>query len=71
MDKLFYVVGEEKGQTAYYAGWWCMYNQPLLTNWPRLDAKKMKRANANRVRRRLEDPVIWGGKWRLVEVPDE
>ena len=64
---LFLVVGREKERTAYYAGWWHTYNQPLFTNHPLNSPKKMSRANANRVRRRLEDPVIWGGEWRIKE----
>jgi hypothetical protein len=67
MEALFYVVGEEKHQTAFYCGWWHTYNQPLFSN-STFGAKRMKRANANRVRRRLEDREIWGGEWRLVEV---
>lgn len=65
-DARFYVVGEHKDQTAYYCGWWHSYGEPLLTNHPDNGAKPMKRENANRVRRRLENPKIWGGKWRLV-----
>lgn len=65
--KEFYVVGEEKDGPAYYCGWWGMYNQPLFSR-NTFGARRMKRANANRVRRRLEDPNLWGGKWRLVEV---
>ena len=68
-DQLFYVVGTEKGVPAYYCGWWHTYNQPLFTRYPRLDGKKMSRHNANRVRRRLENPKIWGGKWRLEPAP--
>lgn len=67
-ESLFYVVGEHKDQTAYYCGWWHTYGEPLFVNGPILEAKKMRRANANRVRRRLENPKIWGGKWRLVSV---
>lgn len=66
----FLVVGFEKGRTAYYSGWWQSYNQPLFTNHPHLAAKQMSRANANRVRRRLEDPTIWGGEWKIVAVND-
>jgi len=65
--KLFYVVGTEKGQVAYYSGWWHTYNQPLFDN-STYHAKRMTRANANRVRRRLESPGVWGGEWKLVEV---
>lgn len=68
MQDLFYVVGVEKSLTAYYCGWWHANNQPLFAHHPSLGAKKMSRANANRVRRRLEDPSIWGGKWTLVQV---
>lgn len=64
-EALFYVVGLHKDQTAYYCGWWHTYGEPLLTNGPYLEAKKMRRANANRVRRRLENPRIWGGTWKL------
>lgn len=66
----FLVVGEEKGQPAYYSGWWHTYRQPLFTHHPALAAKLMSRANANRVRRRLENPEIWGGKWRVVSLSD-
>jgi len=52
---------------AYYCGWWHLNNEPLLTNHASLGAKKMKRANANRIRRRLENPEIWGGQWFLEE----
>jgi hypothetical protein len=62
---MFYVVGEHKGMVAYYCGWWHPYGEALLSN-TIFGAKKMKRANANRVRRRLENPEIWGGKWKLV-----
>ncbi len=62
---LFYVVGEHKSQTAYYCGWWHTYGEPLLAHHPSLGAKSMTRPNANRVRRRLENPEIWGGIWRL------
>lgn len=62
---LFYVVGEDKGQKAYYSGWWHTYNQPLFSHHRDLSSKAMSRANANRVRRRLENPKIWGGKWKL------
>jgi hypothetical protein len=65
---LFYVVGEHKSQTAYYCGWWHTCGEPLLAHHPSLGAKTMTRANANRVRRRLESPEIWGGTWRLEEV---
>ena len=65
---LFHVVGHENGMTAYYCGWWHTYGQPLLAHHPSLGAKAMTRSNANRVRRRLESPDIWGGEWRLVEV---
>jgi hypothetical protein len=67
-EPLFYVVGEHKNQTAYYCGWWHTYGEPLLTQHPSLGAKPMKRAGANRIRRRLENPEIWGGDWRLVPV---
>jgi hypothetical protein len=66
----FYVVGYEKHQVAYYSGWWHTYGQPLFSHAPTLGAKAMSRANANRVRRRLENPRIWGGKWRIVRVAD-
>lgn len=62
---LFYVVGEHKGQRAYYCGWWHAYGEALLAHHPSLGAKAMSRPNANRVRRRLENPHIWGGTWRL------
>lgn len=65
--KMFYVVGIHKHQKAYYSGWWHTYAEPLFTNHPNFGGKKMSRANANRVRRRLEDPAIWGGKWKLEE----
>ena len=64
----FYVVGRSKDQVAYYCGWWQAYGEPLLAHHPGLGAKKMSRPNANRVRRRLEDPVIWGGEWKLEKV---
>jgi len=67
-EDLFYVVGEHKNQKAYYSGWWHTYAEALFTNHPTLGAKEMKRANANRVRRRLEDPNVWGGKWTLERV---
>lgn len=67
MTRLFYVVGVEKERTAYYSGWWHTYAQPLFTHHPDLAAKLMSRDNANRVRRRLENPRIWGGTWKLVE----
>lgn len=63
---LFYVVGEHKNQVAYYCGWWHSYGEPLLAHHPSLGAKAMVRDGANRVRRRLENPAIWGGTWRLV-----
>ena len=66
--QLFYVVGVHKHQRAYYCGWWHTYGEPLLAHHPSLGAKPMTRANANRVRRRLEDPKIWGGVWRLEPV---
>jgi hypothetical protein len=65
---MFYVVGEHKGQKAYYCGWWHTYGEALLAHHPTLGAKEMTRANANRVRRRLENPEIWGGKWALEQV---
>lgn len=58
---------ENKSQTAYYCGWWHTYGEPLLAHHPSLGAKTLTRANANRVRRRLESPEIWGGTWRLEE----
>jgi predicted GIY-YIG superfamily endonuclease len=64
-EPLFYVVGKHKDQTAYYCGWWHTYGEPLLTHNPSLGAKAMKRAGANRIRRRLENPDIWGGAWKL------
>lgn len=68
MSAQFYVVGREKDQKAYYSGWWHWCAQPLFTHHPSLGAKKMSRQNANRVRRRLENPNIWGGEWKLEEV---
>lgn len=65
---MFYVVGEHKGQKAYYCGWWHTYGEALLAHHPTLGVKEMTRANANRVRRRLENPEIWGGKWALEQV---
>lgn len=62
---MFYVVGEYENKKAYYSGWWHTYNQPLFTTHPGNGGKKMSRANANRVRRRLESPTIWGGTWAL------
>lgn len=71
MVKQFYVVGTEKGGPVYYVDWWRTYSQPLVSR-TTYCAKRMSRANANRVRRRLEDPEIWGGEWHLVEVkPDD
>lgn len=64
-ESKFYVVGEHKNQKAYYCGWWHTNNEPLLAHHQSLGAKAMSRPNANRVRRRLEDPTIWGGAWRL------
>ena len=62
---LFFVVGTHKEQRAYYSGWWHTYGEPLFTPHPSLAGKAMSRSNANRVRRRLENPIIWGGEWRL------
>jgi hypothetical protein len=67
-EPLFYVVGVEKCLKAYYAGWWHTYRQPLFTHNHTLGAKAMTRANANRVRRRLENPSVWGGSWSIEPV---
>ena len=65
--KQFFVVGTDQGKKVYYGGWWEMYNQPIMSPYSTF-ARKMSRANANRVRRRLENPDIWGGEWAIEEV---